>query len=58
MDQNSKAENNEENINLDKFSTHRGEFVPVSDGMFQGKKVTAYAEFIEDEEDAEEKQGG
>lgn len=60
MDKNNKVENeiNEKKVNLDKFSTHRGEFVPVSAETLKGKKVTTYAEFIDDEDETEEKQGG
>lgn len=42
-------ENNEKKNHFDKFCTHRGEFVPVTADSLKGKKVTAYAEFIEDE---------
>ena len=35
--------------NNDKFSTHKGEFIPVTSDLLNGKKITSYAEFIEDE---------
>lgn len=48
-------ENNEKKINLDKLSTHRGEFVPVTADSLQGKTVTTYAEFIDEEGETEDK---
>jgi hypothetical protein len=54
MDKNDNIEKNEEKINLDKFTAHRGEFVPVTAELLKGKKFTAYAEFIEDDEDKDE----
>ena len=32
---------------MDKFSTHKGEFVPVTADTLKGKTVTSYAEFKE-----------
>lgn len=50
-----KIENDEKKINLDKFSTHKGEFIPVTADLLKGKKITTYAEFVDDEDEIEEK---
>lgn len=57
MDKNNKVENenNKKKVNFDKFSTHRGEFVLVSTEILKGKKVTMYAEIIDDEDETKEK---
>lgn len=50
MDKKNQKNNEDKKINLEKFSTHKGEFVPVTEEVMKNKTVTTYAEFVEDDE--------
>lgn len=56
MNDNNISENEikEKKTNSDKFSTHKGEFVPVTEDLLKGKIIKYYAEYTEDEDQSEE----
>ena len=41
--------NNNNTINIDKFSTNKGEFISVTPELLKDKKLTTYNEFVENE---------